>query len=174
MRGLLYSLVLCLGLMPVAEAQQTNPPVQSAPAPNPSAPNPSAPNPSAPILPAPGSLTTPPAPPVTQPVQPPSAAQDPTPQPPGTAPQTDGVKTPEVGGPTELVLEAKPVILFRGQSTWDDGFDTLMESVAAKAPMHQLATIDDVGSAAAWLVSDQARRVTGQVIYVDGGASIIG
>jgi effector-binding domain-containing protein len=123
MRGLLYSLVLCLGLMPVAEAQQTNPPVQSAPAPNPSAPNPSAP-----ILPAPGSLTTPPAPPVTQPVQPPSAAQDPTPQPPGTAPQTDGVKTPEVGGPTELVLEAKPVILFRGQSTWDDGFDTLMES----------------------------------------------
>jgi enoyl-[acyl-carrier protein] reductase I len=53
-------------------------------------------------------------------------------------------------------------------------FDELMESVAAKAPLHQLATIDDVGSAAAWLVSDQARRVTGQVIYVDGGASIIG
>ncbi|MBM3602962.1 MAG: enoyl-ACP reductase FabI [Alphaproteobacteria bacterium] len=53
-------------------------------------------------------------------------------------------------------------------------FDDLMMAAAGKAPLDQLATIDDVGAAAAWLVSDQARRVTGQVIYVDGGTSIVG
>lgn len=79
-----------------------------------------------------------------QPAQPLAPARDPTPQPPGTAPQTDAVKTPEVGGPTELVLEAKPVILLRGQSTWDDGFDTLMDSfqkLANEAKRLKLGTV---------------------------------
>jgi effector-binding domain-containing protein len=158
-------MVLCLVMMHVAQAQQANPPAQAAPVQNtpaPSTPEPpapaepvpaappapapaaSAPPPAAPVLPAPGSMTTPPAPPVTQPVQPPPAAQDLTPQPPGTAPQTDAVKTPEVGGPTELVLEPKTVILLRGQSTWDDGFDTLMESfqkLAREAKRLKLGTI---------------------------------
>jgi enoyl-[acyl-carrier protein] reductase I len=53
-------------------------------------------------------------------------------------------------------------------------FDQLMANVASRAPLHQLATIEDVGAAAAWLVSDHAKRVTGQVIYVDGGFNTLG
>jgi effector-binding domain-containing protein len=98
-----------------------------------------------PVLPPPGSLVVPPAAPnplVTPPVSP-APSQDNLQQPPGTAPQTpDQLKTPEIGGPTDIVLEAKPVILLRGQSTWDDGFDNLMEAfqkIAAEAKRLGLA-----------------------------------
>jgi enoyl-[acyl-carrier protein] reductase I len=35
-------------------------------------------------------------------------------------------------------------------------------------------TIDDVGNAAAFLCSDLAAGITGQVIYVDSGYNIVG
>jgi enoyl-[acyl-carrier protein] reductase I len=54
-----------------------------------------------------------------------------------------------------------------------DRFDDLLEAEAARAPEHQLVDIDDVGNLAAFLVSDAARRITGTVIPVDGGAHII-
>jgi enoyl-[acyl-carrier protein] reductase I len=53
-------------------------------------------------------------------------------------------------------------------------FDKLMEKVANEAPMHQLVTIEDIGDAAAFLISDQAKHITGQVIYVDGGYNVRG
>lgn len=53
-------------------------------------------------------------------------------------------------------------------------FDLLMEKAAREAPMHQLVTIEDVGEAAAFLVSDRAKHITGQVIYVDGGYNVTG
>lgn len=53
-------------------------------------------------------------------------------------------------------------------------FDELMEAAAAKAPTHHLATIDDVGSFAAYLVSDLAKSVTGTTLFVDGGYHIVG
>ena len=49
-----------------------------------------------------------------------------------------------------------------------------MEKAACEAPMHQLVTIEDVGEAAAFLISDKARHITGQVIYVDGGYQVRG
>ena len=53
-------------------------------------------------------------------------------------------------------------------------FDLLMEKAASESPMHQLVTIEDVGEAAAFLISDKARHITGQVIYVDGGYNVTG
>lgn len=53
-------------------------------------------------------------------------------------------------------------------------FDDLMARAAETAPLRQLVTIDQVGAAAAYLVSDGSRQITGQVIYVDNGASILG
>lgn len=53
-------------------------------------------------------------------------------------------------------------------------FDELMEQAAAKAPTHQLATIDDCGSFAAYLVSDLAQSVTGTTLFIDGGYHILG
>ena len=48
---------------------------------------------------------------------------------------------PEVGGPTEIVLEPRPVLILRGQSNWDDGFDNLMDAfrmLAAEATSQKL------------------------------------
>ncbi len=52
-------------------------------------------------------------------------------------------------------------------------FDELLAAEAAAAPEHQLVDIDDVGALAAFLVSDGARRVTGNIIPVDGGQHVI-
>lgn len=53
-------------------------------------------------------------------------------------------------------------------------FDKLISEAAEKAPLHQIVTIEDVGAMAAFLVSDSARHVTGQVIFVDAGYNVIG
>jgi len=53
-------------------------------------------------------------------------------------------------------------------------FDALMEEAAARAPAHQLATIEDVGAATAALATPAARLITGKTIYIDGGYHIMG
>ncbi len=53
-------------------------------------------------------------------------------------------------------------------------FDTLMEKAAAQAPLHQLVTLEQIGEAATFLVSDKARAITGQTIYIDSGYHIRG
>lgn len=52
-------------------------------------------------------------------------------------------------------------------------FDELMEQTAAATPEHHLAEIDDVGALAAFLAGDGARRITGTVIPIDGGAHVL-
>lgn len=41
-------------------------------------------------------------------------------------------------------------------------------------PLKRLPTIEDVGKMAAFLVSDEAQYITGDVFYVDGGLHIMG
>jgi len=53
-------------------------------------------------------------------------------------------------------------------------FDKLMEEAASKAPLHQLVTLEQIGEMAAFLVSDNAKQVTGQTIYVDAGYNVKG
>ena len=53
-------------------------------------------------------------------------------------------------------------------------FDALIEKAAEHAPLHQLVTIEQVGEAAAFLLSEKARYISGQVIYVDAGYSVRG
>ena len=54
-----------------------------------------------------------------------------------------------------------------------DRFDELLERARQRAPEHQLATTDDVGALAAFLASDQARAMTGNVEYVDAGVHVM-
>jgi enoyl-[acyl-carrier protein] reductase I len=52
-------------------------------------------------------------------------------------------------------------------------FDELLAKAEAKAPMHRLVSIDDVGLATAYLATDAARLLTGDTLYIDGGYHII-
>lgn len=52
-------------------------------------------------------------------------------------------------------------------------FDDLLAEAAERAPKRQLATIDQVGAQAAFLVTDAAAAVTGGVHYVDCGVNIM-
>lgn len=53
-------------------------------------------------------------------------------------------------------------------------FDALMEQAAERAPVHQRVTVDQIGEAAAFLVSDGSKNISGQTIYVDNGYSSMG
>ncbi len=53
-------------------------------------------------------------------------------------------------------------------------FDALLEDAAARAPTHQLVSIEQVGAYAAFLASAEAGNITGGVHYIDGGYHIVG
>ena len=53
-------------------------------------------------------------------------------------------------------------------------FDELLDRARARAPEHRLVGIEDVGNVAAFLVSDGAAALTGNIEYVDAGYHIIG
>jgi enoyl-[acyl-carrier protein] reductase I len=54
------------------------------------------------------------------------------------------------------------------------GFPTMEAIVEERAPLHRHIDADDVGSAAAYLLSDDARNVTGTTLYVDSGYHAMG
>jgi enoyl-[acyl-carrier protein] reductase I len=54
------------------------------------------------------------------------------------------------------------------------GMRQMLEKVAETAPLRRNVTIEDVGNAAAFLCSDLAAGITGHVLYVDAGYSIVG
>ncbi len=54
------------------------------------------------------------------------------------------------------------------------GLRKMLAHVAAAAPIKRNVNIEDVGNAAAFLCSDLAAGVTGEVLYVDGGYHTVG
>lgn len=54
------------------------------------------------------------------------------------------------------------------------GFRDLMKYAEVTSPMGELVSQDDVGDLALFLASNLSRRITGEVIYVDAGNSIMG
>jgi enoyl-[acyl-carrier protein] reductase I len=53
-------------------------------------------------------------------------------------------------------------------------FDELLGDAWSRAPEHMLARLDDVGNVAAFLASDAARLMTGNVEFVDAGFHVMG
>ncbi|MGA9856175.1 MAG: enoyl-ACP reductase [Gammaproteobacteria bacterium] len=51
------------------------------------------------------------------------------------------------------------------------GFRALLDHVRNQAPLRHSASIEDVGNAAAFLCSDLAAGITGEILYVDAGYS---
>jgi len=54
------------------------------------------------------------------------------------------------------------------------GFTTMEEMFAERAPLHRQIDAEDCGAAAAYLLSDDARSVTGTTLYVDAGYHAMG
>jgi enoyl-[acyl-carrier protein] reductase I len=54
------------------------------------------------------------------------------------------------------------------------GFPTMEAIVEERAPLRRHVDADDVGAAAAYLLSDEARNVTGTTLYVDSGFHAMG
>jgi enoyl-[acyl-carrier protein] reductase I len=54
------------------------------------------------------------------------------------------------------------------------GFPTMEAIVEERAPLHRHVEAEDVGAAAAYLLGDGARNVTGTTLYVDGGYHAMG
>jgi enoyl-[acyl-carrier protein] reductase I len=54
------------------------------------------------------------------------------------------------------------------------GMRQMLSTVAETSPLKRNVTIDDVGNSAAFLCSDLAAGITGHVLYVDAGYSIVG
>ncbi len=53
-------------------------------------------------------------------------------------------------------------------------FERILDDAAARAPEHQLVTIEDVGAATALLCGDATRALTGNVLFVDAGYHVMG
>jgi len=54
------------------------------------------------------------------------------------------------------------------------GFRRFLDHVEKTAPLRRNVTIDEVGNVAAFLCSDLASAITGEITYVDGGFNIVG
>lgn len=54
------------------------------------------------------------------------------------------------------------------------GFKKIFDHVEANAPLRRNVTIEDVGNTAAFLSSELASGITGEVLYVDNGYHIVG
>jgi enoyl-[acyl-carrier protein] reductase I len=54
------------------------------------------------------------------------------------------------------------------------GFTTMEEMFEGRAPLHRQIEADDCGAAAAYLLSEEARNVTGTTLYVDAGYHSMG
>jgi enoyl-[acyl-carrier protein] reductase I len=54
------------------------------------------------------------------------------------------------------------------------GFSTMETMFEERAPLHRHIESDDVGAAAAYLLSDDAKNVTGTTLYVDAGYHAMG
>ena len=54
------------------------------------------------------------------------------------------------------------------------GFTSILDHYSATAPLRRPTAADEVGDTAAFLVSDGARGITGEVLYVDSGYHAVG
>ena len=75
------------------------------------------------------------------------------------------------GDNVEDTLGHWPFLLFYLAAAGIGGFSKILRFVEKTAPLRRNVTIDEVGNVAAFLLSDLASAVTGEITYVDCGFS---
>jgi NAD(P)-dependent dehydrogenase (short-subunit alcohol dehydrogenase family) len=74
----------------------------------------------------------------------------------------------ELGGKVRVNAVAPGIIKTRfAEALW--GNEAIMERVRTSNPMGRIGTPDEVASAVAFLVSDAASYINGEVLVIDGG-----
>jgi enoyl-[acyl-carrier protein] reductase I len=77
-------------------------------------------------------------------------------------------------GPRKIRVNAlSPGPMVTRAASGIDHFDDMLAGAVLAAPEHEVATIDDVGALAAFLVSDSARHITGTIVPIDGGQHVM-
>lgn len=77
-------------------------------------------------------------------------------------------------GPKDIrVNTLSPGPIWTRAASGIENIGNLIRDAEQRSPMPRLATIDEVGAYARFLVSDDARSVTGSVAYLDGGYNIM-
>ena len=76
------------------------------------------------------------------------------------------------GGTRVNAISAGPIKTLSAMAV--TGFSDILKAIAEHAPLRRNVTQEDVGNTAAFLLSSLSNGVTGQVIYVDSGFSIMG
>ena len=71
-----------------------------------------------------------------------------------------------------MAISAGPVRTLAARSI--AGFTQMETMFEERAPLHRHIDAGDVGAAAAYLLSDDAKNVTGTVLYVDAGYHAMG
>lgn len=78
-------------------------------------------------------------------------------------------------GPKRIRVHAlSPGLLKTRAASGIDRFDQLLGRARSCTPEHQLVSIEDVGNTAAFLVSDAAAALSGNIEYINGGYHILG
>ena len=69
-------------------------------------------------------------------------------------------------------ISAGPIRTLSAKGVGD--FNTILREIEEKAPLRRTVTQEEVGSSAYYLLSDLSQGVTGEIIHVDSGYSILG
>jgi enoyl-[acyl-carrier protein] reductase I len=69
-------------------------------------------------------------------------------------------------------ISAGPVKTLSASAVSD--LSSMLKRTAERAPLRRNIDLDDVGRAAVFLMSDLASAVTGEIVHVDAGYSMIG
>ena len=78
-------------------------------------------------------------------------------------------------GPTGIrvnAISAGPIKTLAASGIGD--FRYILKWNEYNSPLRRTVTIDEVGESAAYLVSDMARGVTGEILHVDAGYHVVG
>lgn len=79
----------------------------------------------------------------------------------------------ELGGRNIRVHAVSPGPILTRAASGIAGFDNLMATAQAKAPLQRLVTLEEIAQLSAFLCSDAASGMTGQAIFVDAGVHAV-